>query len=146
MSYLLDTSVVSEWTWPQPNPGLVAFLANADEDSLFLSVITLAELRRGVDRMPSGRRRQRLDAWLRADLPSRFAGRLLGIDAPVADAWGRLTARRERGGRPIGVMDGWIAAIAEVHALTLVTRNVADFADTLDAIVDPWTGPLTPTG
>jgi toxin FitB len=138
VSFLLDTNVVSEWTRPRPNIGVVEFLAAEAEDLLFLSVVTLGELRRGVDRLAAGRRRSRLDDWLRNDLPARFAGRLLGIDAATADAWGQLIARRERDGRPMGAMDGWIAAIAVVHGLTLVTRDVADFAGTLERIVCPW--------
>jgi predicted nucleic acid-binding protein len=138
VSFLLDTNVVSEWTKRKPNTGVVALLATEDEDALFLSVVTLAELRRGVDRLVLGRRRSRLDDWLRSDLPARFAGRLLGIDAATADAWGRLIARRERDGRPMGVMHGWLAATAEVHGLTLVTRDVVDFAGTLQRIVCPW--------
>ena len=140
MSFLLDTNVVSEWTRPKPNPGVVAFLSEEDEETLFLSVVSLAELRRGVDRLAHGQRRLRLDQWLREDLPARFGERLLGIDAVAADAWGRIIARRERAGHPMGVMDGWIAAIAEVHGLTLVTRNVADFAGTVERILDPWRG------
>jgi predicted nucleic acid-binding protein len=138
VSFLLDTNVVSEWRKPRPNPGVVAFLAAQSEDQLFLSVVTLGELRRGVERLGAGRRRTLLDAWLLTELPSRFAGRLLGIDAAVADVWGRLTARRERAGRPMSAMDGWIAAIAEVHGLVLITRNVADFAHAVSQIVNPW--------
>lgn len=141
MSFLLDTNVVSEWTRPRPDAGVVGFLAQEDEDTLYLSVVSLAELRRGVDRLPQGQRRTRLDQWLREDLPMRFDGRLLGIDAVTADMWGRLIARRERSGRPLGAMDGWIAAIAEVRGLTLVTRNVADFAGVVEQIIDPWNGP-----
>ena len=139
MSFLLDTNVVSEWTKPRPDQGVVAFLAAQDEDELFLSVVTLAELRRGVERLAAGRRRTLLDDWLRIDLPERFAGRLLGIDAATADAWGRLVTRRERAGRPLGAMDAWIAAVAGVHGLVLVTRNAADFADAVAEIVNPWT-------
>src|SRR5579863_6547753 len=119
MSFLLDTNVVSEWTNPKPDPGLIAFLSHEDEQTLFLSVVSLAELRRGVNRLPHGQRRMRLDQWLREDLPMRFDGRLLGIDAATADMWGQLVADRERTGRPLGAMDGWIAAIARVHGLTL---------------------------
>jgi toxin FitB len=136
--FLLDTNVVSEWTKPLPDGGVAAFLAGQDEDSLFLSVVTLAELRRGVQRLPEGRRQSRLDAWLRDELPARFADRVLGIDAAIADAWGRIIVRRERAGRPMGAMDGWIAAIATVHDLGLVTRNEVDFAGAVDRIVNPW--------
>ena len=138
MNYLLDTNVVSEWTRPRPNQGVIAFLASMDEDSAFLSVITLAELRRGVDRLPAGRRRDGLDEWLRRDLIERFEGRILGIDREVAATWGRIMAKAERGGVAPGVMDVWIAAIAEVHGLMLVTRNTADFRLVLEHVLNPW--------
>ncbi len=136
--FLLDTNVVSEWVKPRPHAGVVRWLAAADEDRVFISVVTLADLRHGVDRMPPGGRRARLDAWLRDELPLRFEERVLPIDASVADAWGRLTAKREAAGRPIGTMDAWIAATAEVRRLTLVTRNAADFAGSVKSIVNPW--------
>ena len=115
MSFLLDTNVVSEWTRPRPNAGVVEFLATEDEDALFLSSSPWPKFVAGVDRLAAGRRRSRLDDWLRNDLPARFTDRLLGIDAATADTWGQLIARRERDGRPMGVMDGWIAATAVVH-------------------------------
>jgi toxin FitB len=95
MSFLLDTTVVSEWVKLRPNPGVVRWLAEADEDRLFISVVTLAELRYGIERMPVGARRKRLDAWLRNQLPLRFEGRILPIDREVADAWGSVVARSE---------------------------------------------------
>jgi hypothetical protein len=140
VSFLLDTNVVSEWVKQKPNSGVVAWLAEVDEDRVFLSVVTLAELRHGIQRLADGNRRRRLDAWLRAELPLRFEGRLLPIDQPVADRWGELVARREAAGRPIGVMDAFIAATANVHQLELVTRNEADFKSTVANIVNPWTG------
>lgn len=140
MSFLLDTNVVSEWVRPRPNAGVVAWLAEADEDRVFISVVTLAELRYGIDRMPVGQRRRRLDEWLRGELPVRFEGRVLPVDAAIADAWGRLMALREATGRPIAVADGFIAATVEEHDLTLVTRNVADFERTVRAVMNPWTG------
>ncbi len=139
MSYLLDTNVVSEWTRPRPDPGVVGWLADIDEDRVFNSVATLAELRHGVERLPVGARRRRLDAWLRDELPLRFDGRVLPIDAAIADVWGRLIANDEGAGRPISTMDAFIAATALVHHLDLVTRNVADFAGALKTIIDPWT-------
>jgi len=138
VSFLLDTNVVSEWAKQKPDPGVISWLVEADEDRLFLSAITLAELRRGIERLPAGRRRAQLDEWVRHDLPTRFEGRILAVDVAVADAWGRLVARRESAGRTLHVMDGFIAAIATVHGLTLVTRNVADFDGTVPEIVNPW--------
>jgi len=139
VSFLLDTDVVSEWVKPRPNAGVVAWLAEADEDRIFVSVITLAELRYGIERLAAGHRRRRLDEWLRHELPLRFEGRVLSIDAAIADAWGKIVARSEAVGRPIGVTDAFIAASAEVHGLTLVTRNASDFEPTLKSIVNPWT-------
>ena len=138
MSFLLDTNVVSEWVKPRPDAGVAAWLAEVDEDRVFVSVITLAELRYGIERMPAGNRRRRLDEWLRNELPLRFEGRILAIDSATADAWGKIVARGEALG-PISVTDAFIAATAEVHGLTLVTRNARDFEPTLKSIVNPWT-------
>lgn len=137
MNFLLDTNAVSEWAKPRPNPGLIRWMESADEDRVFLSVISIAELRYGVDRMPLGARRNRLDQWLRDELPLRFEGRILSVDQNVAEAWGKIASRSEALGRPIGAMDAFLSAIAEVHRLTLVTRNISGFA-LLTAVVNPW--------
>ena len=139
MSFLLDTNVVSEWVKPRPNLGVMQWLAYAAEDQVFLSVVTFAELRHGIERLAADARRARLDEWLRDDLPGRFESRVLQIDGEVADVWGRIVALREAAGRPIGVMDAFIAATAEVHDLTLVTRNVSDFQASVRSVLNPWT-------
>jgi len=140
VKFLVDTNVVSEWVKPRPNEGVVAWMDEVDEDRVFISVVSLAELRHGVERMPSGARRRRLDEWLKEELPMRFEGRVLLIDRAVAEAWGRIVARCETGGRPISTMDGFIAATAEAHRLVLVTRNVSDFESSVKEIVNPWVG------
>jgi predicted nucleic acid-binding protein len=132
LNYLLDTNVVSEWVKPRPDPGVVEW------DRVFLSVITLAELRHGIQRMASGTRRDRLEAWLVEELPARFESRLLSIDAQVADTWGRVVARSQAAGHTASPMDAFIAAIAERHGLTLVTRNVADFVPLGIPLLNPW--------
>ena len=139
MSFLLDTNVVSEWTKPRPNPGVVEWLEEVEENEVFLSVVTFAELRHGIERLPAGARRRRLDEWLSHDLPLRFEGRVVGVEGAIADEWGRLVARREARGRPISVMDALIAATAQVHSLTLVTRNTADFQASVKSLLNPWT-------
>lgn len=113
-------------------------MESADEDRIFISVVSLAELRYGIDRMDVGKRRNRLEQWLQDELPLRFEGRILAIDLTVADAWGRLVSHGESVGRPIGAMDAFLAATAEVHRLTLVTRNVSHFP-LLKAVLNPWT-------
>ncbi len=138
MSFLLDTNVVSEWMKPRPNAGVVAWLAEVDEDRTFLSVITLTELRYGVERMAAGKRKTRLNEWLEEELPLRFEGRLLAIDAAVADACGRMVARSEGMGRRIEAMDAFLAATAEVHRLAVVTRNAADFQFLVKSVFNPW--------
>jgi len=138
MSFLLDTNVVSEWMKPRPNPGVVAWLAEADEDRTFLSVITLTELRYGIERMAQGGRRKQLGTWLEEELPERFEGRILAIDNAIADACGRIVARSEAIGRRVEVMDGFIAATAEIHRLTVVTRNVSHFEPATKDLLSPW--------
>ena len=140
MKFLVDTNVVSEWVKPRPDGGVVAWMNEVDEDRVFISVISLAELRHGVERMPSGTQRRRLDEWLKEELPLRFEGRVLLIDRVVAEAWGTIVARCERAGRPISTIDGFIAATADAHQLVLVTRNVSDFEFSVKEIVNPWLG------
>lgn len=137
MTFLLDTNAVSEWVKPRPNPGLIAWTESVDEDRVFISAVTLAELRYGVERLSMGKRRQQLERWLQYELPLRFEGRILSVDRQVADAWGRTIARSEAIGRPMGVIDAFLSATAELNRLTLVTRNVPDFP-LLKAVLNPW--------
>lgn len=138
MSLLLDTNVISEWVKPQPNPRVVAWLQEVDEEQVFLSVGSLAEISRGIELMPPGKRRDRLFSWLTVDLPARFAGRLLGIDSRIAQTWGRVMARGQRAGINVGTFDALFAATAQVHGLTLVTRNIPDFLKLGIPLLNPW--------
>ena len=138
MSLLLDTNVVAEWAKPRPDLSVVRWLDRADEDSVYLSSLTLGELREGVDGLAPGRRRDQLDRWLALDLPERFAGRLLSVDAAVAQRWGALRASTARTGRTLPVVDSLIAATALEHGFAVVTRNVRDFQDVGVRLVDPW--------
>jgi predicted nucleic acid-binding protein len=138
VNFLLDTNVVSEWTRLRPNAGVMSWLSECDEDHVFLSVVTIAELRHGIERLSAGRRRSRLDAWLGDELLPRFEGRILSVEPGVADLWGRVVARREALGRPIQAMDALIAATATAHDLTLVTRNSTDFETSVKSILNPW--------
>ena len=139
MSFLLDTNAVSEWVKARPDPGVVRWLAETGEDRVFISVVTLAEFRYGIERLPARSRRQRLEEWLQQDVPRRFEGRVLPGDEAVADTWGKVMARSEAAGRPLGAMDALIVASAEACGLTLVTRNVSDFAAVAKGMVNPWT-------
>jgi len=138
VSFLLDTNVVSEWVEPRPDAGVVAWLADADEDRVFLSVVTLAELRYAIARLADGARRRRLDAWLRGELRSRFEGRIIAVDETIAEAWGGIVAASEAAGRPIAAMDALIAATAQTRELTVVTRNTGDFEQAAIPVVNPW--------
>jgi len=138
VSFLLDTNVVSEWVKPRPDPGLIAWCESVDEDRTFISVVTLAELRYGTERLPAGPRRTRLETWLHHELPARFEGRILSVDAAIAHVWGRTVAHGDREGRPSNTMDAFLAATAEIHHLTLVTRNTVDFRRLTKSVMNPW--------
>lgn len=138
MNFLLDTNVLSEVQRPAPDMKVLGWLDAVDEDRVFISVASIAELRRGIALMDDGRRRTALAAWLANDLPSRFAERMLPIDHAVAERWGDLMARSRRSGVALTVMDGFFAATALAHDLTLVTRNVRDFAEFGVSLHNPW--------
>jgi len=139
VSFLLDTNVVSEPTKPRPNHGLLAWLASVEEESVFISTVTISELRYGVERLPRGARRTRLDTWLQNDLLLRLEGRVLPVDIEVADGCGRIIARAESLGHSLEARDAFIAATAQAHGLTLVTRNTSDFQPVVKSILSPWT-------
>jgi len=138
VSFLLDTNVLSETMRPCPDAGVLDWLQNVDEDSVFISVASIAEIQRGVSLMETGRRRKLIAQWLEVDLPVRFDGRLLTIDVRIARAWGELTVLASRAGGMLHPMDGFFAATAAVHELTLVTRNVRDFTSIGIPLLNPW--------
>jgi predicted nucleic acid-binding protein len=138
LSFLLDTNVISESARPRPDTGVMDWLDTTDEEQLFLSVVSLAELRHGIERLSDGKRKAALDVWLTEQLAPRFEGRLLHVDAETADQWGRVVARGQAAGRPMGAMDAFIAAHARQHYLVLVTRNTTDFADAGVRLLNLW--------
>jgi toxin FitB len=138
VNFLLDTNVISEWVKPRPDQGVIEWLATVDEDRVHISVITVSEIRFGIEQLPPGARRKQIENWLTTDLPMRFEKRILPINLEIADACGRIMSRGRTAGRPIGPMDAFIAATAQIADLTLVTRNVSDF-DILDLpMLSPW--------
>lgn len=138
MRFLLDTNVLSEPTRTQPDTHVLRWLHDLDEDRAFISVISLAEIRRGVSLLDVGRRREALSDWLSYELPQRFEGRLLPVDGPIAFAWGDLMASAKRAGRGLAVMDALLASTAIAHDLTLATRNTKDFDGLGLRLIDPW--------
>jgi len=136
--FLLDTNVISEMTRPKPESRVSEWLDSIDEAMLYLSVLTLGEIRKGLSMLGPSPRRARLEAWLLTDLPIRFAGRLLNIDSAIADRWGQLAGHAHRQGKALPVIDGLLAATALHHDLTIATRNVRDFSLHGVQCFDPW--------
>lgn len=138
MTWLLDTNVVSEGMKRRPAPRVAEWMASLDPVRAFISVVTLAELRSGIHRLPEGARRRELDNWLSGDVVNKFRGRILNIDPLVADVCGRMRARIHLDRGTAVTMDVWIAAIATHYDLTVVTRNVRDFEPLGVPVFNPW--------
>jgi predicted nucleic acid-binding protein len=134
VSYLLDTNVISELARPKPDSYISAWFASVPDETLHLSVLTLGEIRKGVERLPASRKRERLRLWLEHDLAEWFAERLLPIDTGIADRWGCLLAETAR---PLPAIDSLLAATALHHGLRFVTRNAHDFAFPGLEVIDP---------
>jgi predicted nucleic acid-binding protein len=138
VSWLIDTNALSELKKRHPHPGVAAWFAQRPAASLYLSVLSLGELRKGIDAMPDGDRRAAFAAWLEVEVPAYFASRILDIDAHTAERWGRLCAEARR---PLAAIDSLLAATALVHGLTLVTRNLGDFRLPSLRVSNPWGEP-----
>ncbi len=138
MSYLIDTNVISELVRAKPDAAVLDWFANIPDEALFLSVLTLGEIRKGVEKLASPEdtaRRERLRLWLEHDLRDWFGPRILPIGPDVADHWGRLLAQA---GRPVPAIDSLLAATALHHDLRLVTRNIRDFDYAGLEVINPW--------
>lgn len=140
MAYLLDTCVLSELAKPRPDAGVLTWLEEEDEAQLFVSVLTLGELEKGIARLPASARRTRIERWVRRDLVARFEGRLLDVDRAVAERWGAISGASEARGTPLPVIDALIAASALAHGLEVVTRNTTDLERCGARCVNPWRG------
>ena len=137
--FLLDTNIISELVKPKPEPKVTTWIDSIDENLMYLSVLTLGEIRKGIASLRDRSRRVTLEAWLDSDLSLRFAERILPIDRTVADRWGRLAADAAAAKAPLPVIDGLLAATALDQNLTLVTRNTKDVAVTGVPVFNPWT-------
>lgn len=136
--FLLDTNVPLELTYPRPAPRVEQWLEDVDEEQLFFSVISLAEICKGIAKLPESKKRAQLQEWLDSTLRPWFAGRILPVTEPIAERMGHWAGEGETRGRTIKIADGLIAATALEHDLTLVTRNVKDFAGFGVPIFNPW--------
>lgn len=134
---LLDTCVISELQRPDGHAQVRARVEELDPDALFLSVITVGELSKGVALLPDGRRKQELRSWL-TGLEQRFTDRILEINGEIARLWGEVTAKAQQQGVQIPVSDGLIAATALRHGLTVMTRNTKHFSVSGAQVFDPW--------
>ena len=135
MSYLLDTNIVSETVRRNPNKAVIAWLDQLPGEALYVSVLTLGEIRKGIEALTDRKRREKLRLWLEHELPGWFEGRVLPVDLGVADRWGRLMAEV---GRPVPTIDSLLAATALHHELRLVTRNAGDFGYPGLEVINPF--------
>ena len=137
--YLLDTCVISEYIRKQPEMEVIRWLDRQPEENLFISVITIGEIRKGIVKIESSQpeKYQKLDEWL-YKLIQRFEPRIITLDRKILLRWGNLSGKSERLGRKLPVIDSLIAATAINHQLTLVTRNESDFSSIDVPLYNPW--------
>jgi tRNA(fMet)-specific endonuclease VapC len=138
MNYLLDTCVISELIAKQPHSYVTSWVDKLADEHVYLSVLTIGEIQRGISKLPDSKRKSTLIDWLATDLLARFSGKLLVLDTDVLLTWGQLTARLDLIGRPLPAIDSLIAAQALAYKMILVTRNVKDFVDTDVQLINPW--------
>jgi predicted nucleic acid-binding protein len=138
VNYLLDTCLISELVKKAPNPAVVRWLDEQDEQNLFLSVLTLGELQKGISKLQDCARKAQLQMWVEHDLVERFGERIVGLDLETSLIWGKLQGESEQKGETLPVMDSLIAATAAAHGFVIVTRNVKDIERCQGKVCNPW--------
>ena len=136
--YLLDTNVISELTKLQPESKVVSWFQSTSEELLYLSVLAIGEIRKGINLLPRSNKRVLLESWLANDLVLRFAGRIIEVNLDIAERWGLISAQAKIAGTPLAVIDGLMAATALHHNLTLVTRNTKNVQVAGINTLNPW--------
>jgi toxin FitB len=138
MKYILDTNVISEAINKQPNPQVMNWLKVMDTQKLYLSVVTVGEIKKGVEKLAQSHRKETIKDWFEHELLIKFDGRVLALDLPVILVWGELVGELEQKGRKLPALDSLIAATAKYYDYTLVTRNEKDFAGIDIPIFNPF--------
>jgi toxin FitB len=141
MKYLLDTNVISELISKQPNQVVIDWIDQLDPSSVYISVITIGEIRKGIEKLPVSKRREQVTVWLENDLLTRFHGKIAEVTTEVMLTWGALIGRLENEGKPMPAIDSLLAAIALQGNYVLVTRNDEDFKNTGVTVMNPWKMP-----
>ena len=138
MKYLLDTCVISELIKPEKDTNVVEWMQNKEENSLFISVLTIGEIHKGIAKLPDSPKKQSIQEWVNDDLKKRFAGRIIGITEKIATSWGKIQGKAEKEGKKMPVVDSLIAAAAIKNNLTVVTRNIKDIENSGCQSINPW--------
>jgi toxin FitB len=138
VSYLLDTCVLSDLAAKRPTPSVRRWVDTVDPDRMYLSVVTVGEIQKGIEKLRDPGRKEALAAWLHEDLLVRFRDRLTVLDTHVLLTWGTLVGKLEAQGRPMPAIDSLLAATALHHRFVLVTRNEDDFRPADVALLNPW--------
>lgn len=138
MSYLIDTCCISELAKPNPDDKVVQWFSDHNELDLYLSVITFGELRKGIEKLPSSKRKRKLNHWINEDLLHRFKNRALDISLTEVNQWGKVLAKAEKMGTPLPAVDALIAATALAHNFAVVTRNTKDMKASGVELINPW--------
>ena len=139
MKYLLDTNIISEFISKIPNEKVIDYILSLDEYDLYLSVITIGEIKTGIEKLDDGSKKNKLLYWLENDLLNRFQNRIVDIDTEVMLQWGTINQRLKQLGKPLPIMDSLIGATSEVKGFILITRNEKDFQNLNIKIVNPFT-------
>lgn len=138
MKFLLDTCIISELIKSKPNKRVVSWIRKHDEENYYLSVLTLGEIQKGIEKVQDIERKKTLHLWVEHDLRERFRNKILAIDTKVAMIWGQIQGKAETLGKPMPTLDGLIAATALAYNLMVATRNISDMKQSGVALINPW--------